>query len=229
MTPRVFLKRYTDPARGVAAGHHRDWLEHLDSGVRIPSAHPGSAHLQILDRIDGTQPGPSDLVDLAATLGRMHGTAHIRELRAARLDQPFTTTTRLTIPEFRAGREHVLQRFHLRCGGPVAFYKDANIRNFLITPNGPTVVDFDDLTLAPFGYDLAKLVVSTAMTHGHLNTHRIHDGLRAYNDAVTATGGPEHSCSNDELAVYTEIHHALTARYLHHNGYQHSWTDPDDN
>ena len=40
------------------------------------------------------------------------------------------------------------------------------MRNVLVTPSGPALVDFDDLTLAPFGYDLAKLVVSTAMTFG---------------------------------------------------------------
>ncbi len=61
---------------------------------------------------------------------------------------------------------------HGACGGPAAFYKDANPRNFLITPAGPVTVDFDDLTLAPFGYDLAKLVVTLAMTYGALDPRR---------------------------------------------------------
>ena len=42
-----------------------------------------------------------------------------------------------------------------------------------MTATGPAIVDFDDLTLAPFGYDLAKLVVSTAMTHGPLPAEAI--------------------------------------------------------
>lgn len=38
-----------------------------------------------------------------------------------------------------------------------------------ITPDrGPVVVDFDALMLAPVGDDLAKLLVTTAMTYGHL-------------------------------------------------------------
>ena len=225
MTPRVFLKRYSDPARGIAARHHRDWLEHLDSGVRIPRAHPGSAMLQILDRLDGTQPDPTDLVDLAAALGQLHGAAYERELHAARLDRPFTVGTGLTIPDFRAGRQQVLAHFGVQADGPAAFYKDANIRNFVITPTGPAVVDFDDLTLAPFGYDLAKLVVSAAMTYGPLPADQLHDGLRAYNSAVAAAGGPERACSGDELAIYAEIHHALTRRYLNRKGYQHAWPD----
>ena len=50
------------------------------------------------------------------------------------------------------------QRLIVAADGPAAFYKDANPRNFLITPAGhPVTIDFDDLTLAPFGYDLAKL------------------------------------------------------------------------
>jgi hypothetical protein len=38
---------------------------------------------------------------------------------------------------------------------PVAFYKDTNPRNILITAAGQ-LITVDDLTLAPFGYDLAK-------------------------------------------------------------------------
>jgi hypothetical protein len=225
VTPRVFLKHYTDPARGVAARHHRDWLEHLDSGVRIPHGHPGSANLQILEQLTGDPPGPDHLITLAATLGQLHGAAYERELHAARLDEPFTVGTGLTISDFRAGRQQLLAHFGVRAHGPAAFYKDANIRNFVITPTGPAVVDFDDLTLAPFGYDLAKLVVSAAMTYGALPADQLHDGLRAYNGAVTAAGGPEGACSSDELAIYAEIHDALTRRYRHSNGYQHAWPD----
>jgi Ser/Thr protein kinase RdoA (MazF antagonist) len=77
------------------------------------------------------------------------------------------------------------QRLLAGADGPAAFYKDANPRNFLITPAGATMmVDFDELTLAPFGYDLAKLVVTLAMSYGALTVGQISTALSTYNAAV---------------------------------------------
>jgi hypothetical protein len=57
--------------------------------------------------------------------------------------------------------------------------------NILITSIGrPVTVDIDDLTLAPFGYDLVKLVVTLAMTHGRLPGNALGRALGA---APTAT------------------------------------------
>lgn len=87
----------------------------------------------------------------------------------------------------------------------------------------PALVDFDDLTLAPFGYDLAKLIVSTAMTYGTITPADIHAALDTYHRHVTAAGGPDAACPPPHLAGYAEMHHLLTIRYLHRNGYRHPW------
>ncbi|MBN1172990.1 MAG: phosphotransferase [Micromonosporaceae bacterium] len=223
MNPATYVKRYTDPARGLAARAHLAWLARLGSGVRLPHAHPGAPTLLVLEHLPGRHTEPGDLEAVAATLGRLHGTAYARHLRGARLDQPFTADG-LTIADFHTGRHAVLDELGIDVTGlPVALYKDTNLRNVLITDSGPAMVDFDDLTLAPFGYDLAKLVVSTAMTHGRIPVGEIDAARRAYAANVETTGGLTSACTADQLAAYTEIHHRLTARYLHHHGYQHPW------
>jgi len=117
------------------------------------------------------------------------------------------------------------QRLIAEADGPAAFYKDANPRNFLITPDGtPVTIDFDHLTLAPLGYDLAKLIVTTAMTHGPLPATGIAQALDAYNTAVrqhTATV----PVTWDELMNWAEIHHILTTRYASDGRYPHLWNE----
>lgn len=224
MTSPVFIKHYPDPARGAAAARHLRWLEELDSGVRLPHLYPGTATHLMLEYLNGRQPEPGDLPQVAAVLGRLHGAAHARDLHAARLEQPYDTGAGPLIADFHTSRQQALKEVGITVTRrPVAFYKDANLRNFVITATGPAVVDFDDLTLAPFGYDLAKLVLSTAMTHGHLPPGLIDATVHAYNHAVTATGGPDHPCSLADLAAYAEVHHLLTARYFGRNGYRHPW------
>jgi hypothetical protein len=224
MTPAAFVKRYNDPARCVAAHAHLRWLQQLNSGVRLPHLYPGTASHLVLERLDGRAPEQADLPELAAVLGRLHGTAYARELHAAPLDQPVATRDGVTIRDFYTGRRHVLAQVGVDPSGlPAAVYKDANRRNFIVTTDGAALVDFDDLTLAPFGYDLAKLIVSTAMTSGPLPVGRADEALSSYMHGVEATGGPADSCSTAQLASYAEVHHLLTIRYLHRNGYQHPW------
>jgi hypothetical protein len=180
----------------------------------------------MLERLPGRPPGPGDLSVLADALGRLHGTAYALELHAAQLGRPFHTGTGAVLMAFPTGRRGAIPQLrHDWSSLPAAFYKDANVRNFLITASGPAVVDFDDLTLAPFGYDLAKLTVSTAMTFGHLPRNDVESALAAYTRGVVVGGGPKHSCSLPQLASYAEVHHALTAKYLHRNGYTHAWPD----
>jgi aminoglycoside/choline kinase family phosphotransferase len=90
------------------------------------------------------------------------------------------------------------------------------------------IVDFDDLTLAPFGYDLAKLIVSAAMTYGRLPKSTLDDCLNAYNDAAQTACDPydvDLGCSFEDLVQYSEIHHVLTSGYLGRHGYIHTWPD----
>lgn len=224
-TSTVFVKHYTDPARGIAASRHLRWLHSLASGVRLPHLYPGTATHMVMERLPGRHPGPGDLTEVAVALGQLHASAYRMYLHAARLDQPFAGSDGITIADFHRRRNRALTT----CGieqpslAPAAFYKDANLRNFLLTPDGVAVVDFDDLTLAPFGYDLAKLVVSTAMTHGRLSGTSIATALAAYNRTVAMNGGPQNGCTKDDLARYCEVHHLLTVPYLHRNGYHHAW------
>ncbi|HEU5472719.1 MAG TPA: phosphotransferase [Actinophytocola sp.] len=162
---------------------------------------------------------------LAATLGRLHAAAYRRHLHAARLDEPFPTQDGLIISDFISPRRTALEKIPLPVNGlPAALYKDANIRNFLLTADGAAIVDFDDLTLAPFGYDLAKLLVSTAMTHGRIDRHQADSALAAYN-SHTAQEGPQTTCSVEQLRVYAEFHHLLTGPYLGRNGYRYPWPE----
>ncbi|MEV7989524.1 phosphotransferase [Micromonospora sp. NPDC085948] len=223
-TSAVFVKHYTDTGRGVAARQHLLWLQSIASGVRLPHLYPGTATHLVMERLPGRHPGPGDLTEVAAALGRLHARAYHTHLHSARLDQPFAGSDGITIADFHSSRRHVLTRLDIQHStAPAALYKDANLRNFLITPDDVGVVDFDDLTLAPFGYDLAKLVVSTAMTHGRLGNASIETALGAYNRSVAANGGPNDGCTTADLLRYCEVHHLLTAAYLHRNGYQHTW------
>lgn len=226
MTAETFVKNYADAGRGVAARAHHHWLARLDSGVLLPRLHPGGGGQLVFDYLYGRAAQVPDLADLAAALGQLHGAAFAHELHAAPLNRPFHTRIGLTIPDFHTSRRHLLNQYGIGPTGlPAAIYKDANIRNFVLTASGPAFVDFDDLTLAPFGYDLAKLVVSTAMTFGRPDTDHVEAALGVYNRHVKAAGGPIASCTVAQLAMYAEIHHRLTAAYLGRNGYRHRWPD----
>lgn len=226
MTPLVYVKQYAEPARGVAARAHWRWLAGLDSGVRLPHLHPGTGRHLVSEHLPGVQPRPGDLAALADTLGRLHAAAYRRELHTARLDQPYRTATGLVIGDFYTTRPAVLASLPdgYAADWPAAIYKDANIRNFVITCAGPAIVDFDDLTLAPFGYDLAKLVVSIAMTYGRIPAETITGALQIYNAHTTNAAGPPARCPPNRLRLFAELHHALTARYLYRHGYRHPWT-----
>lgn len=241
--PAVFVKRYRDSAGRRTAVLNYQWLAGLGPPLRLPRllwAEDQSAGLEL---IDGRHAGPADLVPLAHHLGAVHAAAHATELRHAQLSAPFATRTGHQIPGFLHRREAAIARelaagrvhrpalsigqahalLRRACAGPAAFYKDANPRNFLITPSGPVTVDFDQLTLAPFGYDLAKLVVTLAMTHGALPGPRIADAIRAYNTAI------RHSAAGaltwTQFMAWAEIQRILTSRYLGHHGYRHDWHD----
>ena len=226
MTGPVFVKRYRHPHRAAAARAHRGWLAGLECGVRLPALRSTDSHQLVFEYLGHQQPGPGDLGLLAHALGRLHAASYTRQLHAARLDEPFPTSGGLVIGDFITLRREALHRMPVPVEGlPVAFYKDANIRNFLLTDDGIAIVDFDDLTLAPFGYDLAKLVVSTAMTHGHLDPREAEEALEVYNTHTAQAGGDTTTCSMKRLRVYAEFHHLLTRRYLHRNGYAHTWPE----
>ncbi|WP_405550629.1 hypothetical protein [Streptomyces microflavus] len=68
--------------------------------------------------------------------------------------------------------------------GPCAFCKDSNPRNFIITTQDIVAVDTDDLSLAPLGYDLAKIVATLHLTYGPLSDQAVTTALLEYNAAA---------------------------------------------
>ncbi|MEO3746128.1 phosphotransferase [Plantactinospora sp. B5E13] len=232
MTSNLFLKWYDDPQRCLAAAAHHAWLTSLESGVRLPHLVTRTDRHLAFERLPGRTPEVADLPRVASVLGRLNDAAYRRELHSARLDQPHTTSTGLTLPDFTAPRREALHRAARvtgidlaaldaileRPGRPTAFYKDPNVRNYLLKGEIVAIVDFDDLTLAPIGYDLAGLLVTASMTYGRLSQRTLMGCADAYRAAIAPN-----SCDLDELRQYAELHHLLTLRYLGTNGYRHPW------
>lgn len=240
-----FVKRYPDDSTRRRAENHYRWLAGLGNPLLLPELCAATRLDLCFEHIDGRHARPDDLTMLAAHLGDVHGTAYSRELRDARLGQPFRTAAGYVMPSFLEGRADAVER-ELRSGhlqdtaltvdqahrllvgadGLAAFYKDANPRNFLITRIGNLVtIDVDDLTLAPFGYDLAKLVVTLAMTYGPLPAPIVANALTAYNTATAAHGRALPGVAWDELMNWAEIHHILTSRYTADGRYAYQWNE----
>jgi Ser/Thr protein kinase RdoA (MazF antagonist) len=247
MTPGQVRKHYPDAdSCRIAVANYR-WLSRLEPALRLPALLAiGPARLDFAF-VPGRHAEPNDLAVIAANLGTVHATAHIVDLDRARLDRDHLTAGGHLIPDFVAHRIPVICRRlasgmvhepHLDAdqaialmqgavGGPATFYKDTNLRNLLVTPTGPVTVDFDDLALAPFGYDLAKLVVTLAMTHGPIPAHRITAALSAYNTAVEDRLTGFARVGWTQLLGWANIHHILTSPYLGSGGYRHRWEQPD--
>jgi Ser/Thr protein kinase RdoA (MazF antagonist) len=240
-----FVKRYPDGSARRRAENHYRWLAGLGSPLLLPELCAATRLDLCFEHIDGRHARPADLTMLAAHLGDVHGTAYSWELHDARLGRPFRAAGGYLMPSFPEGRADAVER-ELRSGhvpdaaltvdqaqrlltsadGPAAFYKDANPRNFLVTPIGNLVtIDVDDLTLAPFGYDLAKLVVSLAMTYGPLPAPIVTNALTAYNTATAAHGRALPGVAWDELMNWAEIHHILTSRYAADGRYAYQWNE----
>ena len=238
-----YVKRYASaPARSRAEANYR-WLTRLQGPARLPELRYSGERELRFQRVEGRHALPTDLTMLAAHLGDVHGSVYQAELRKAELPAPYHAAGGQVLPSFPAGRLAAVER-ELSAGhvpgarltvpqgrrlitsadGPAAFYKDANPRNFLITPDGaPVTIDFDDLTLAPFGYDLAKLIVTLAMTHGPISCAAITEALSAYNLAANGHCPALPRVTWNDLMGWAEIHHILTTRYADDSRYPFPW------
>lgn len=238
-----FLKRYASaPARNRAEANYR-WLTRLQGPAHLPELRYSGERELCFEHVEGRHALPADLTMLAAHLGDVHGSVHQAELCKTELPRPYRAAGGQVLPSFPAGRLAAVER-ELAAGhvpgarftilqahrlitsadGPAAFYKDANPRNFLITPDGtPVTIDFDDLSLAPFGYDLAKLIVTLAMTHGRIHGAAITEALSAYNLAANGHCPTLPHVTWNELMGWAEIHHILTARYADNGRYPLPW------
>lgn len=245
----VFTKTYGSVADLDQAVGNYYWLASLSPPARLPVIVEARGATLVLERVAGRPVRPDDLTAVAAHLGSLHAAAHRRWLHRADLARDLDVSTKTRphrIPGFLVGRAQAVEAA-LRSGrvpdplfgpsraaaylaravqGPVAFYKDANPRNFLVPDSAndlaaqPWLVDFDSMSLSPPGYDLAKLMVGLAMTHGRLRDRLVLDGRDAYNAAAEPALPP---VTAEDLLVWAEVHHVLTHRYLGQHGYRHSW------
>lgn len=238
-----FTKRYpnTESCRTALANYR--WLAGLGTPLRLPRLLGTDPFGNDFELVDGRPAEPADLAALATHLGDVHGAAFVTTLHRACLDEPFVTLEGHKVADFLSRRSEALrQRLAARsvpsplfdarqartilCAatrGPAAIYKDSNPRNFLITPAGTVTVDFDQVSLAPLGYDLAKLIVTLAMTHGVVSRETVGSALSAYNTAASRHDPALGGTGMPELRDWAEIHHILTSRYLGRHGYQHGW------
>ncbi|MEZ0095549.1 phosphotransferase [Streptacidiphilus sp. EB129] len=231
MNQAPFTKQYTSKTRCETAVRNYNWLWKKAPELGPPLLLKVSNTSLDFEPLPGRHAHPSDLPQLAALLGGVHGRAWAVELRGARLDQPWRTADS-RMPDYLQTRQEALRRraetgylpadgsllrllrtLEATATGPAAFYKDSNPRNFLLTAAGEVrTVDFDDLTLAPFGYDLAKLLHTLALAHGRLSPARLHAARDSYN-AAASLYGPGLTVSEDALVAHLHLHQALTAPY----------------
>ena len=239
-----YRKQYTDPETRKRAEANYHWLAGLNSPLRLPRLTAAADLSLSFDHVYGRHAQPSDLLSLAGHLGDVHGAVHARELAGADLRKPFRTADGHVLPGFPQRRLEAIareltardvpgavltisqaQHLIISADGPAALYKDANPRNFLITGSGPVTIDFDELTLAPFGYDLAKLIVTLAMTYGELPRTLIRAALASYNDTAGRHGTSVSAVTWEQLTAWAEIHHILTSRHTGNGTYLHCWDE----
>lgn len=195
------------------------------------------------EHIDGRHALKKDLLSLAELLGDAHGAAWTSDLHAAQLDMPHELREGSLLAAFRSCREVALRNrleqgllpdtaalhamltlLERSADGPAAFYKDSNPRNFLITENDAVFsVDTDDLTLAPLGYDLAKLITTLIMTHGPIDPPDIEAALNSYNRAAARHDAQLGATSREHLGDFLALHAVLTAPYAGRHGYRYGW------
>jgi Ser/Thr protein kinase RdoA (MazF antagonist) len=234
---KTFTKHFASPeACQQATGNHA-WLTMLSPPIRLPAIVGGGRHHIEFEFVQGRHAMPADLPGIAQHLGAVHTCAHSHALHSARLDRPFPIEDEIGLGEFTGRRVELLKAHYpttpdpaplellvsavsSHVGAPAAFYKDTNPRNLLITSTGLVTIDFDDLTLAPFGYDLAKLIVTLAMTYGAHDQDTIREALAAYNSEL---GPLVPAVTFEALMIWAELHHVLTARYVERGHYRQGW------
>lgn len=231
----TWTKTYPTAEAAATAALHYQWIRDVGH-LTVPDLLRRNDRRLVFEHIDGRHVAPADLPAIAGVLARFHIAAH-EHLGGRRAGQAHHVSDALIIPAFDHRRRQRIvellaesaQRPRLTSSQaeawidrathlPAAVYKDANVRNFLITETGSVAVDFDTLTLAPLGYDLAKLVVSATMTYGPLRGSLIARAVSVYNAALSTADLP--ACTTEEFAAWTAIHHLLTSPYQGLNGYR---------
>ncbi|WP_328869659.1 phosphotransferase [Streptomyces sp. NBC_00287] len=237
-----FTKHYaTDEQAGQAARHY-GWLATHAQPFRQPTLTVSGPAALSFTWVQGRHAEQRDLPELAALLGDAHGAAWASDLHGAELTRAHQFSDGTEFSSYLGLREEALRRrrqqgflptdraldmmlaiLNRTAEGPTAFYKDSNLRNFLFTDDGTVfVVDTDHLSLAPFAYDLAKLVTSLIMTHGPLPDHSLDGALGAYNEAAARHDARLGATDRDRLDDFLALHAVLTAPYSGRHGYRHA-------
>lgn len=247
-----FIKHYRSVQAWQAALRHYRWLAGFAPPLRLPALLGADPALLTIDfaHVSGRPLRLTDLPRVASEMGSFHAAVR-RQLGDAELAQPLTEHGQVIAADFFSARRAALARrlqdgqllgawfsaaqveqvLAVADGSPACVYKDSNPRNFLFAIEGDLItLDFDDLTLAPPGYDLAKLVVSAAMIHGPIPQASIELLLDRYNAALHKStppmqGRPGWGCTLPRLHVWLEVHFVLTDPYRGRGGYRHRWSD----
>ncbi|MFI5662251.1 phosphotransferase [Streptomyces sp. NPDC051684] len=240
LTP--FTKHYANPESAAGAVRHYRWITEHAKPLRQPALLTVGPDTLTFERIEGRSVRPEDLPRVAELLGHAHGAAWASDLRSASLDTPHHFQDGTMFDDHLGPRKLALRRRHERgylpnkaalhamlglleatAQGPCAFYKDSNPRNFIITSTQDIVaVDTDDLSLAPMGYDLAKLIATLHLTYGPLTDGAVANALIAYNAAARRHGARLGTTDRGRLDGFLALHAVLTAPYVGRNGYHYS-------
>ncbi|MBB5940205.1 phosphotransferase [Streptomyces zagrosensis] len=242
MTAPPFTKHYVTPERAAGAVRHYRWINEHAKPLRQPVLYTVGPDSLTFERIEGRCVRPEDLPRVAELLGHAHGAAWASDLHSASLDTPHHFQDGTTFDDYLGLRKLALQRRHVQgylpnkaalhamfglleatAQGPWAFYKDSNPRNFIVTSTQDIVaVDTDDLSLAPMGYDLAKLIATLHLTYGPLMDQAVTTALLAYSAAAQRHDARLGTTDRGQLDSFLGLHAVLTAPYVGRNGYRYS-------
>lgn len=244
MTNAQYIKRYSTAERCQTAVRNYMWLIQHVTPVRLPALQSIGTTSLAFEFVYGRHAQPSDLPRLAAHLGDAHGASWVDDLHRAELGATHVPGEGLEVPDYPSSRRKALAARHAAGflpttadldaslallaqtgSGPAAFYKDTNPRNLLVTADTVVTIDVDDLTLAPFGYDLAKLMVTLTMTYGPLPANAVRDALDRYNHAAAEHHESLGHTEMERLTGFMRLHAVLTAPYLGRGGYKHRGLD----
>lgn len=245
MTTAQYVKHYPTAERCQTAVRNYMWLVQHAAPVHLPALQAIRPTSLTFEFIQGRHAQPSDLPHLATHLGNVHGATWLNDLHRAQLGAVHVAGEGLEVPDYPSSRRKALAARHAAGflpttadldaslvllaqadSGPAAFYKDTNPRNLLITAETVVTIDVDDLTLAPFGYDLAKLIVTLTMTYGPLPANAVRDALDRYNQAAAHHHEPLGYTDMGQLTAFMSLHGILTAPYLGRNGYRYRAPGP---
>ncbi|MGF1425041.1 phosphotransferase [Kitasatospora sp. LaBMicrA B282] len=245
LSVRQFVKHYATPQRCSAAHRHHAWLTRCAPALVQPDLVAVEPTTLSLRYVRGRHAEPADLPRLASMLGTAHAQAWARELQRAGLDRSHRSADGTVLPDYTSVRRQALERrlaehylpdrkalcrlldiLERTAEGPSAFYKDTNPRNVLIAASTIFTVDTDDLTLAPFGYDLAKLVHTLALSYHPLKPAAVDSAIQHYNAAAAETDGCLTVLTSSRFDEFLLLHRVLTAPYLHRDHYRRGAPQP---